>query len=458
MNSNVSPAIVRAMQAVEAAVQRAEADPARPVCHFRPPAQWMNDPNGPIWHKGYYHVFYQHNPYGDDWGIMHWGHARSRDLVHWEHLPIALWPSMELGEEHCFSGCATIRGDGQPMAFYTSIGPNKRPRDSADQWAALGDDELITWKKHRANPVLTEALHGRTKVYDWRDPFLCCHEGATYLVLGGNLNRAQGGEAVVNLYRARDASLTDWEYLGILFQHPDREIVNIECPNFFPLGDRWVLIVSPHGPVQYFVGRFNTRTCRFEPESHGLLDHSFHFYAPSSLLSPDGRRIVWGWVKDFPKGKGWNGCLSLPRVLSLSPDGRLLQTPAAEVESLKGKAGTATGTALEALAALEVGSGGEAGIRLRGCSDGREIALIRCAGGLVEVAGASAPLPPDCPSTVTLRIFMDRSVVEVFVQGGPCLTRVIDSSGAAIALERFARGNASVTSLQTWELKRIWDG
>src|SRR5262245_20696977 len=100
-------ALARAITSASNAVARASADPARPVCHFRPPANWMNDPNGLIQHRGWYQLFYQHNPYGDQWGHMHWGHARSRDLIHWEHLPIALWPSKEAGEEHVFSGCAT---------------------------------------------------------------------------------------------------------------------------------------------------------------------------------------------------------------------------------------------------------------------------------------------------------------------------------------------------------------
>lgn len=86
------------MDAVTAAVPKAESVPSRPVFHFRPPAQWMNDPNGVIHHRCWYHVFYQHNPYADKWGHMHWGHARSRDLVRWEHLPIALWPSLEVGD------------------------------------------------------------------------------------------------------------------------------------------------------------------------------------------------------------------------------------------------------------------------------------------------------------------------------------------------------------------------
>ena len=105
-----------------AAIPLAESDPARPAYHFRPPANWNNDPNGTIFYKGWHHLFYQLNPYGSEWGHMHWGHARSRDLVNWEHLPIALWPSLEKGEEHVFSGGAIIAADGRPRLFYTSIG------------------------------------------------------------------------------------------------------------------------------------------------------------------------------------------------------------------------------------------------------------------------------------------------------------------------------------------------
>ena len=119
--------------------KRVEKDPARPIYHLQPPALWSNDPNGPIFYQGTYHLFYQHNPYGDDWGHMHWGHFQSKDLAHWEHMPIALAPSEDLGEEHCFSGCATVTKKGQVMLIYTSIG-----KRLPEQWAAVPeDDELV---------------------------------------------------------------------------------------------------------------------------------------------------------------------------------------------------------------------------------------------------------------------------------------------------------------------------
>jgi len=289
-------AILRAQASVQAATARAQADPTRPIYHVAPPAHWNNDPNGPIYHRGYYHLFYQHNPYGDDWGNMHWGHIRSPDLAHWEHLPIALWPSKESGEDHVFSGCAVLAG-GRPMIFYTSIGRGKEADVHAEQWAALGDPDLIRWQKHPANPILTEGLHGDMKVYDWRDPFYFEHDGRHYLVLGGNLNHAQGGQAVVLLYEALNDDLTQWTYRGILFRHPDPQVKDIECPNFFRLGRKWVLLVSPYGRVEYFVGDFNPTQGEFAFQTRGLLDASDQFYALNTLLNHGHRRVLWAWVR-----------------------------------------------------------------------------------------------------------------------------------------------------------------
>src|SRR5258705_5181067 len=138
-NGLAADAIAKAMASVESARPRVEADPSKPIFHITASANCINDPNGPVFHNGYYHMFYQHNPYGDQWGHMHWGHVRSRDLVNWERLPIALWPSLELGEEHVFSGCATTNAAGQPLIFYTSIKKGKSATDFAEQWAAIGD-------------------------------------------------------------------------------------------------------------------------------------------------------------------------------------------------------------------------------------------------------------------------------------------------------------------------------
>ena len=197
---NAEAALIRATAAVQAATPRAQADPSRPVFHVASPAQWMNDPNGPIFYKGYYHLFYQLHPFSDGDGTKYWGHVRSRDLAKWEPLPIALAPSNDLGEEAIWSGCCTVNGLGQPMIFYTSIGLHKSAFDQAAQWAAIGDGDLIRWQKSPANPVLSEAVNEGTKIYDWRDPFIF-HDGKrTFLVTGGHLAREH--EAAVSIYEA----------------------------------------------------------------------------------------------------------------------------------------------------------------------------------------------------------------------------------------------------------------
>jgi sucrose-6-phosphate hydrolase SacC (GH32 family) len=457
-----------AMASLEGARHRAEADPGRPVFHVLPPALWNNDPNGPIFYNGYYHLFYQLNPFGDRWQHMHWGHVRSRDLAHWEHLPIALAPSRDLGEEHVFSGCAAIDGRGRVMLFYTSIG-NRLP----EQWAAIAaDDDLITWTKHPSNPILTEKLHDERKVAEWRDPFVFRHDDKTFMVAGGNLNGNQGGQAVVNLYQSENDELTNWTYLGVLFQHPDQDVRNIECPLFLPLADKWLLVISQGQPVQYFVGDFDTATTTFHPERRGVMDWGNH-YAPNCLADPTGRRILWGWVNGFPGGRGWNGCLTLPRVLSLTPDGRLTQTPAPELELLRGEltkvddivlADTSRlvegvrGDALEIIAQFEPGTAKTFGLRVRRSDDGTRSATIAYDGKVLDVAGKPAEfeLAPD-EKTLTLRIFVDHSVLEVYANQQACVTRVIEAGPAELGVEVFAGGGtARLRSLSAWHVSSIW--
>jgi beta-fructofuranosidase len=471
--AETNASIARAMASDRAATPRAEADPMRPVYHFRAPANWINDPNGPIFYKGYYHMFYQHNPYGDGWGHMHWGHARSRDLVHWTHLPMALWPSTDLGEEHCFSGCATINGLGQPMIFYTSIHQGKSAGDYAEQWAALGDDHLITWRKDPANPVLTEQLHGDVKIYDWRDPFLFRNDGKTYLVLGGNLNHGKGGQAVVNLYEAQNAELTRWQYLGVLFRHPDPKVADIECPNFFKLGNRWVLLVSPYGPVQYFIGDFDVAAHVFKPERRGVLDYSPNYYAPNGLEDPRGRRLEWGWVNGFPSGRGWNGCHTLPRVLTIGPDGDLRQTPAPEVEKLRGAHTRQTNVRLqnsthalrnlkqdtiEILTEVDPGDAQQVGLRLNRSGESKRAVTIRYDGSQLEVAGVKAPLAlPSGERRLNLHVYLDRSLLEIFANDRLCFARVVDPGLGHLTVDFFAvGGNATIRSLDLWQLRSIW--
>jgi beta-fructofuranosidase len=463
--------IEKAEASVAEAKKRVEKDPTRPIYHLQPPAFWNNDPNGPIVFGGEYHLFYQHNPYGDNWGHMHWGHFKSKDLAHWQHMPIALAPSEDLGEEHCFSGCAAVTKNKKLMLIYTSIG-----KRLPEQWAAVpDDDQLMRWGKHPANPILTEKLHGNIKVHEWRDPFVFVHEGRNYLVAGGNLNANKGGQAVVNVYCAENEELTQWKYLGVLFQHPDASVKNIECPNFFKLGEKWVLIVSQGQPVQYFVGTLDGSQMRFRAEKRGVMDYG-NYYAPNCMEDNKGRRILWGWVKDFPAGKGWNGCMTLPRILTLGFDGQLVQEPAPELQKLRQARmpgphitnmhvsdssrvlDNIQGDALEIVARIDPGDAKGCGLKVRRSADGRRAVTITYDGKQLDVAGMTMPLTlPAEKRILELHVFVDHSVVEVYTNQGQCLTRVIDAGPDDKGVEVFAKGgDGTIQSLEAWPMTSIW--
>jgi beta-fructofuranosidase len=453
--------LARAEESVKKAVDRARADPNRPVYHFAPPALWMNDPNGPIFYKGQYHLFYQHNPYGDGWGHMHWGHARSKDLVHWEHLSIALWPSRSRGEEHVFSGCAAVTPEDKLMLIYTSIG-NRPP----EQWGALSEDpEATRFRKHPGNPLLTLKDHGDVQIDDWRDPFVFKDDGKWYMVCGGHRKGAKG---CINLYQSVD--LVKWKYLGIPFEGKEN---NWECPLLFRLGDKWVLIYSPHGAVRYYSGSLELKAVKYKPDFQGTLDPG-NFYAPNVLADDKGRRVLWGWVNGFPEGRGWNGCLTLPRELTLAADGSLVQKPAPELEKLRGQhirgpkvqlASTVhgipglKGDTLELRAEFELEDAKAFGLNVRRSTDGKKAVRISYDGTQLDVAGSKAALKlAEGQKKLTFHVFLDRSVVEVYADDGRAVvTKVIQAGKDDLGVDVFATdGGTMLDRLDVWEMKPIW--
>lgn len=473
-----NPALEQAMASVAAATPRAAADPARPLYHFCPPAQWMNDPNGTIYHNGYYHLFYQHNPYGDNWGHMHWGHARSTDLVHWEQLPIALWPSLEAGEEHVFSGCAALTGDGTPLLIYTSVKQGERgARPGNEQWGALGDSDWITWQKHPANPLMALESHdGPAFRGEWRDPYIFHEAGRTFMVIGGDYDDVAG----VALYEATDVSLTRWHYHKLIYQRPRGERTFLECPNFFKIDDKWVLLISPYDLIEYIVGDFDLQTLTFTPQHEGILDPGVtngnppipNFYASNTLFDPQGRCILLGWVRGFAPGRGWNGCLSLPRVLTLGPDGRPEQSPISQLQTLRTDHFNRSGFTLENNSytvpqsvsnALELGllvqpGTGALVVQLPGASDDGQPAIIRYDGVTLTILGSTVPLHLGNDEPLKFQLFLDRSVMELFVNGGRvAVTRLLTVTDAAPTLTISAEaGDLTVISLDLWQLRTIW--
>lgn len=417
----VDPPLAKATQAVLDALPLAESDPDRPIYHFHPPANWTNDPNGTFYFRGWHHLFYQLNPYAARLGNQHWGHARSRDLVNWEHLPIAIWPSAELGEDAIYSGGAALAADGKPRLIYTSIG-----RRQPEQWMVMPkDDELLYWEKYPGNPVLTQAAHGSDPIAQWRDPFLFKTNGATYMVCGGG---ASNGRGQVQLYRATKAELTQWQYLGPIFHSLDREVRNFECPNLFPLDGKWVLIVSPNRVCEYWIGDLDVERMQFTPSAHGVLDPG-DAYASNISVDENGRTLLWFWGRtNTPPGKGWGSVIAMPRAITVGADGYIRQQPASEFAMLRGALQTFPARTLDKPVAIEGAEGdcleleavfsgaGSYGLELRRGQAGNAGLTVTIDRGYVTVGNARAFVGR--AERHVLRIFLDKRCAEVFVDDG----------------------------------------
>ena len=468
-------------------------DPQRPRYHFLPPANWMNDPNGLIQWGETYHLFYQYNPNGPFHGTIHWGHAASEDLVHWRHLPIALSPTPGSADaDGCWSGCA-LDADGVPTLLYSG-------NRNWDQRLCLAtsDDGLLTWQKHERNPVIVDPPPGLDLV-GFRDHSVWREQGAWYQLIGAGI-RGQGGAAL--LYRSPD--LRDWEYLHPLLvgdaqrQTPLWTGAMWECPDFFPLGDRHVLIVSvwEAGQLHYsaaMVGQYRDR--RLVPEIEHKLDYGdIHFYAPQSFSDSQGRRIVFGWAvegrdAEAQRAAGWAGVMSLPRALSLAPNGHVRMAPVPELLALRGEHRAAApvaahpgqpaaipsiaGDSLELIAELAPAPGGSCGLAVRAAPDGSERTVIRydAAAQQLVVDRSQSSLSPDVArgahvaplalaagEPLRLRVFLDRSILEVFANDQVATTTRIyptrpDSDRIALVAEG---GAAQLRALDAWHMRSIW--
>jgi beta-fructofuranosidase len=314
------------------------ADPLRPQFHLLPAGNWMNDPDGPIFWNGQYHMFYQFNPGAAVWGDMHWAHAVSPDMVHWKHLPVALAPTAGgADQDGCFSGSVVKDGDTATVLYtgVKSVAPAQATlRDGTHNFletqclATSRDSLLRTWEK-LPKPVLLPP--NDPKLTGFRDPCLWRDGNIWYMGIGSG-QRGVGG--CVLLYHSSD--LRKWEYLHPLVcgKGNGKQTADFvdsgemwECPDFFALGKKQVLLYSTERRVYWQTGEFDRKELVFHPEKTGELD-SGAFYAPKSQLDERGRRILWGWIPETrPEAEcsaaGWAGCMSLPRVLTLNLDNGL---------------------------------------------------------------------------------------------------------------------------------------
>ena len=469
-------------------------DPRRPQFHLLPAANWMNDPNGPIYWNGRYHMFFQYNPDGAYWGDMHWGHAISPDMVHWKHLPVALAPTPGGPDAAgCFTGAA-IADNGGVTVVYTGV--VKAPPDKATVndgvhsfresqcLATSTDPELKTWTK-LPHPVIAAPPAG-LQITGFRDPSPWRSGDWWYLTVGSGV-RHHGGDVL--LYRSKN--LRHWDYLHFLASgagsgkntaNPVRSGDMWECPDFFSLDGRHVLIYSSRGGVHWQSGVLDEKEMRFHAERFGMLDYG-SFYAAKTQLDAHGNRIVWGWIPERRplgeyKAAGWAGMMSLPRVLTLGGNGQLRVEISPAVQLLRQREqrlapGTHAASQLRRLS-IEKATGEVLGSFGRG----NEPFTIKLAGTLPQgplpeplvtlqydprtpdqILADGKPIPIHGPDRQALEvhIYVDASVAEVFLQKSVAYTKRFYYPGPVAPRVRmeFEGRPRAIESLSMWQIEPI---
>lgn len=474
-------------------------EPYRPQVHFSPREAWMNDPNGMVYLDGEYHLFYQFHPESTVWGPMHWGHAVSRDLTTWEHLPVALAPN-ELGT--IFSGSAVVdwantagfqTGDTPALvALFTqhdAEGEAAGRTDYQTQGLAYSTDRGRTWTMYEDNPVLPNP-----GIRDFRDPKVFWDEQADRWTM------ALASDDRIRFFSSPD--LTTWTEQSDFGADAGEHGGVWECPDLFPLtapngSQTWVLLVSinpgaPHGGsgTQYFLGDWDGTT--FTPSHDGStwLDGGRDNYAGVTWSDvPDGRRIFLGWMSNWDYGQAvptvrWRSAMTLPRTLRLveTPDGlRLAHEPVAEVASLRGDGQglvpgdldqqRVAGTAPFEVEA-EVALGSAEAVCLELANDAGDVYRIgvtreaafsdrREAGPNVfsdAFAREVHTMPYQTGGRVTLRVVVDRSSAELFVDGGRAVVTDLFFPTAPFTRAFLVSegGTARVLSGTVWPLRSIW--
>jgi len=489
----------REVESYERQRRRLADDPFRPTYHFSPPGGILHDPNGALYWNGRYHLFYQFRPpaFPDDrpWHeSMHWGHAVSEDLVHWRDLPIALGPDTG-PEDSCYSGQALVEDDRVVLMYH---GPG-----AGNSIATADGSLLVDWEKSAHNPVIPT---GEDEEYRVFDPEIFELDG-TYYSLSGAYTGEQYVDSSPAVYLFSSEDLTEWEY-----EHPflqDERFTgpgeDATVPNLIEIDDRHVLLCfSHHRGAHYYVGDLDTETMRFEPSAHGRLTHapSTHegyigdldagnLHAPSVLETPDGRHVAFFNVNVGASRDGWGELVSLPREIGLDEQDRLTVEPIAEVEQLRTEnqrydPGTispgeeivlseSSGRALEVSATIDPGSAGRIGVSMFRAPDRTEVTDVNyyqdvdCLG--IDTRDASlfsdsTTQPPEQgrlalgdDELLDVRVFVDRSIVEVFANGRRTLTaRAYPERADSTGLSVFAdRGSATVEQFDVWKMDSTWD-
>lgn len=449
----------------------------RPQFHFTPEKNWHNDPNGLVYYDGEYHLFYQYNPKGREWGYMHWGHAVSRDLVHWEHLPVALYPD-ENSEDKvdctAFSGSAIVdknnllgkqKGSEKTLiAFYTS--------QNCGQRIAYSTDKGRTWEKFEGNPVIPY-----DEKDDARDPKVFWHEPTGKYVMA--LYRKTTDEEKskgVSFYTSDNLVDWNWEsHIYGFYECPD--LVQLQVTNK-PDEKKWILF---DGDGTYLIGDFDGKS--FNPETGKMKsDWGKNYYATqtwNNIPADDGRTIQIAWMKGgkYPE-MPFNGQMTFPCELSLTnfkTGYKLIRKPVKEIEKLHGKdyewedenlipglnknlVKRVKGDCLHITGEFDLKTSDSFGFMLRSDrkNPGTEI-IYNVKRGTLTVLGTTVPLLP-ADNKIILEILLDRASVEVFANNGQAVvTNNFTPVEGAENIELFTNGGELfVDDLKIFEVQSAW--
>lgn len=451
--------------------------------HVCSPTGWINDPNGFSEYQGEYHLFFQYHPYSTCWGPMHWGHMKTNDFIHWEQLPVALAPDEKYDGFGCFSGSA-IEWQGKHVLAYTGVerkeDKNGQSRDYQMQCIAVGDG--TEYQKLKENPVITGKMipQGGSEL-DFRDPKIWAEEDTIYMVVG---NRAEDGSGQILMYQTQN--LKDWEFVTVLDKSEGRYGKMWECPDFFRLNGQDVLLVSPQemqakeyelhagDGTLYILGEYDKENTAFEEKTVRTVDMGLDFYAPQTMLTSDGRRIMIAWMQAwcgnwFQEQDGFCGMMTIPRELEIR-DGILYQIPVRELEQYYGNKIECEAFATENFQKYEELSGREQNLdivlegtagyefEMRVAADEKYYTSIRydsagkllyfdrsCSGVRRDAAHERCVRVLSDKDTVRLRVLLDRYSVELFVNDGErAMTSVIRTPMQTDGIYLRAKGSVKV--------------
>ena len=434
----------------------------QPRFHVTGGIGWINDPNGFAPYKGEYHLFFQYYPYDTKWGPMHWGHVKTSDFVRWERLPAALAPDTDYDRNGCFSGSSVELPDGRQLLMYTGVRNVRRRNGKIDsfqtQCVAIGDG--VDYDKYEANPVIdASTLPEGASVHDFRDPKIWREDGKFYAVIG---NRPEDGSGSILLYESEDA--IHWQFVSVLAACHNQYGRMWECPDFFELDGKHVLLVSPQEMAAIglefhpgnanvaLIGKFDRKTNHLLREYVQAIDYGLDFYAPQTILTEDGRRVMIAWMQNWETSTckieelRFFGQMTLPRELSVH-NGRLCQNPVRELEQYRGvlidyhnvlingetSLRGISGRYLDMTVTLRPGNESSMykWFRLYVAKDGEHFTFIRFRPetGTIKVDRTHSGFPHDIVNirefpvnvkngTLKLRVIMDRYSLELFVNDG----------------------------------------